>query len=168
MASRAGLSSVKRSGKAGGNHPILRHGVDVAGQDGDPFSEITLRFAINRPNRFDDGFAISGGFGGAFGARYTRVNWMSFGHGAVSVSSASGPYTDCNGVCSEQRLVCATADLHTVSHDGGNTAEGAMHGVDHVDLLCCVDFSKVGKPLPGADGIILMSAASGSSVLAAC
>jgi len=90
MASRAGLSSVKRSGKAGGNHPFLRHGVDVAGQDGDPFSEITLRFAINRPNRFGDGFAASGGFEGAFGARYTRVNWESFGYGAIREAALRG------------------------------------------------------------------------------
>jgi len=90
MASRAGLSSVKRSGKADGNHPLLRHGVDVAGQDGDPFSETTLCFAIMRPERFGDGFAVSDGSKRAVGARCMRGHLVSFGYGPSAQAALRG------------------------------------------------------------------------------
>jgi hypothetical protein len=65
--------------------------VNVAGQDGNAFSEVTLCFAIKRPEHFGDGFALRGVLELAFGARFMRGHQVSFRDEADSASSTVGP-----------------------------------------------------------------------------
>jgi hypothetical protein len=161
MASRARLSSGKLSalvavhdrrpgGKANDDQHFLRHGVDVAGRDGNAFSEFSLCFAIKRPEHFGDGSAVRGGLERDFGARLTRDVRCVSGMGPTAQTALRGHERILTGSVQMRRSMRATACPHPGSHADGNTADGAMRWVDHAGLLSCFDLSKVGKPRPSS------------------